>query len=204
VPVIKANLGIVTQINVFTVPQGGQQALIEFLAEASKFASSVPGWISASIHRSRDGTRVVNCAQSESLEAAERITCRLRDAGWLDRNSALGQAHPGLYDVVFTPEGQRALLTIRFGLVNRDRTGSSIGRATARGATRAIAPSWPNQPCIGVPPGHPSGSERRPNRFESHLHIESSGFWESDRQRDAHVAARSTFLHVFDPASQCR
>jgi hypothetical protein len=50
VPVIKANLGIVTQINVFTVPEGGQQALIEFLAEAAKFASSVPGWISASVH----------------------------------------------------------------------------------------------------------------------------------------------------------
>jgi hypothetical protein len=104
VPVIKANLGIVTQINVFTVPEGGQQALIEFLAEAANFASSVPGWISASVHRSRDGTRVVNYAQSESLEAAERITCRLRDAGWLDRNRALGQAHPGLYDVVFTLE----------------------------------------------------------------------------------------------------
>jgi hypothetical protein len=102
VPVIKANLGIVTQINVFTVPEGGQQALIEFLAEAAKFASSVPGWISASVHRGRDGTRVVNYAQSESLEAAERITCCLREAGWLDRNRALGQAHPGLYDVVFT------------------------------------------------------------------------------------------------------
>jgi hypothetical protein len=104
VPVIKANLEIVTQTNVFTVPEGGQQALIEFLAEAAKFASTVPGWISASVHRSRDGTRVVNYAQSESLDAAERITCRLRDAGWLECNRALGQAHPGLYDVVFTLE----------------------------------------------------------------------------------------------------
>lgn len=39
-PVINANTGIVTQINVFTVPEGGQQALIEFLAEAAKFAST--------------------------------------------------------------------------------------------------------------------------------------------------------------------
>jgi hypothetical protein len=27
---------------------------------------------------------------------------RLRSAGFLDRNKALGEAHPGLYDVVFT------------------------------------------------------------------------------------------------------
>jgi antibiotic biosynthesis monooxygenase (ABM) superfamily enzyme len=104
VPVINANTGIVTQINVFTVPEGGQQALIEFLAEAAKFASTTPGWISASVHRSRDGTRVVNYAQSESLEAAKRIIDRLREAGWLERNKALGDAHPGLYDVVFTLE----------------------------------------------------------------------------------------------------
>jgi antibiotic biosynthesis monooxygenase (ABM) superfamily enzyme len=104
VPVIKANTGIVTQINVFTVPEGAQQALIELLAEAAKFASTTPGWISASVHRSRDGTRVVNYAQSESLAAAERIIDRLREAGWLERNKALGEAHPGLYEVVFTLE----------------------------------------------------------------------------------------------------
>ena len=103
-PVINANTGIVTQINVFTVPEGGQQALVEFLVEAAKFASTTPGWISASVHRSRDGTRVVNYAQSESLEAAKRIIERLREAGWLERNRALGEAHPGLYDVVFTLE----------------------------------------------------------------------------------------------------
>ena len=103
-PIIKANTGIVTQINVFTVPKGGQQALIDFLADAAKFASTTPGWISASVHRSRDGTRVVNYAQSESLEAAQGIIDRLRESGWLERNRALGEAHPGLYDVVLTLE----------------------------------------------------------------------------------------------------
>lgn len=103
-PSINANTGIVTQINVFTVPEGGQQALIDFLKEAAKFASATPGWISASVHRSRDGTRVVNYAQSESLEAAQRIIKRLQSGGWLERNKALGEAHPGLYDVVFTLE----------------------------------------------------------------------------------------------------
>jgi heme-degrading monooxygenase HmoA len=103
-PTINANTAIVTQINVFIVPEGGQQALIDFLQEAANFASSTPGWLSASVHRSRDGTRVVNYAQSEDLEAAQRIIKRLRDGGWLERNKVLGEAHPGLYDVVFTLE----------------------------------------------------------------------------------------------------
>ena len=103
-PTINANTGIVTQINVFTVPEGAQQALIDFLKEAATFASTTPGWISASVHRSCDGTRVVNYAQSESPEAAKRIIDRLREGGWLDRNRALGEAHPGLYEVVFTLE----------------------------------------------------------------------------------------------------
>ena len=103
-PTINANTSVVTQINIFTVPEGGQQALIDFLKEAAQFASTTPGWVSASVHRSRDGTRVVKYAQSENLEAAQRIIDRLRKGGWLERNRAFGDAHPGLYDVVFTLE----------------------------------------------------------------------------------------------------
>jgi antibiotic biosynthesis monooxygenase (ABM) superfamily enzyme len=104
VPIIIANTEIITQINVFTVPEGGQQALVESLAETAKAARTVPGWISASIHRSLDGTRVTNYAQTENREAAARVIDRLRENGWLDRNRAFGEAHPGLYEVVFTLE----------------------------------------------------------------------------------------------------
>ncbi len=103
-PIIRANSGIVTQINVFTVPDGGQQPLIDLLTESAEFASRIPGWMSASIHRSLDGTRVVNYAQSESLEAAQRIIERLRLEGFLERNKRLGQASPGLYEVVYALE----------------------------------------------------------------------------------------------------
>jgi hypothetical protein len=103
-PIIRANTGIITQINVFTVPSGGQPDLINLLQEAATFASATPGWLSASLHRSLDGTRVVNYAQSENLESARRVIDRLREAGYLDRNKALGEAHPGLYEVAFTLE----------------------------------------------------------------------------------------------------
>jgi hypothetical protein len=85
VPSIKANTGL-------------------SLIESAKFASTTPGWISATVHRSCDGTRVVNYAQSENNEAALRVVDRLRKGGWLERNKAFGDAHPGLYDVVFTLE----------------------------------------------------------------------------------------------------
>ena len=101
-PIIQANDGFITQINVFTVAPEKQQELIDLLSNAAAFASSIPGWISASIHRSLDGTKVVNYAQSKDLESARRVIDALREAGWLDRNKALAEAHPGLYEVVFT------------------------------------------------------------------------------------------------------
>ncbi len=97
---ISANTGIITQINVFTVPEGGQQALIDVLIEAAACAREEPGWLSASPHRSLDGTRVVNYAQSQDMAAAQAVIMRLKWAGFLDRNKAYGEAHPGLYEVV--------------------------------------------------------------------------------------------------------
>jgi Antibiotic biosynthesis monooxygenase len=101
-PIIRAQTPIVTQINVFTVPEGGQQPLTDFLAEAARVASEVPGWVSASLHQSLDGTRVVNYAQSEDAEAAQRVIEHLKTKGLLEGNKAYGEAHPGLYKVVFT------------------------------------------------------------------------------------------------------
>ena len=101
-PVIRANTPVITQINVFTVPEGGQQRLIEFLSEAAQVAREVDGWISASLHRSLDGARVVNYAQSESEEAAQRVIRHLMAKGVIQGNKAYGEAHPGLYEVAFT------------------------------------------------------------------------------------------------------
>jgi len=102
VPVIRANTPIVTQINVFTVPEGGQKSLIDYLSEAARVAREVDGWISASLHRSLDGTRVVNYAQSADLDAARRVFEHLKERGMIQGNKAYGDAHPGLYEVAFT------------------------------------------------------------------------------------------------------
>lgn len=100
-PIIRVGSSV-TQINVFTVQPGGQQPLIDYLSQAARVASEVPGWMSASLHRSIDGIRVVNYAQSEDLDAAQRVIRHLKAEGLLDGNKAFGQANPGLYEVSFT------------------------------------------------------------------------------------------------------
>lgn len=101
-PVIKSQQDVVTQINVFTTSQENQQALIDLLIEAARFVQHVPGWMSASIHSERDGTRVVNYAQCENHEAWEAVMSKLREGDFLARNKIFGNASPGLYEVVFT------------------------------------------------------------------------------------------------------
>jgi heme-degrading monooxygenase HmoA len=103
-PIIKAGTGIITQINVFTVPEGGQAALIEYLTTAAKTAREVDGWISASLHRSLDGTRVVNYAQTADSDAARRVFEHLTAKGLINGNKRFGEAHPGLYEVALTLE----------------------------------------------------------------------------------------------------
>ncbi len=103
-PFIRANTPIVTQINVFTVPPGQQQPLIDYLAKAARVAREVDGWISAILHRSLDGTRVVNYAQSADEDAAQRVLKHLMARGMIEGNKAFGQAYPGLYEVGFTLE----------------------------------------------------------------------------------------------------
>ena len=103
-PTIESHKGITTQINVFTVEPERQRELVALLTEAANAVSDVPGWLSASLHASLDGTRVVNYAQCESYEAWERVMVRLREGGYLDANKKLGIPSPGLYEVVYTLE----------------------------------------------------------------------------------------------------
>jgi hypothetical protein len=103
-PIIRPHTPVITQINVFTVPADRQQPLIDHLARAATVASEVGGWLSASLHRSLDGTRVVNYAQSVDEAAARQVIAHLRERGLIDANAAFGTADPGLYEVVHTLE----------------------------------------------------------------------------------------------------
>jgi len=71
---IRKGRDVLTLVNVFSVRPENQQKLVDMLVEATdKTMKKLPGFLSASIHRSLDGTRVVNYAQWRSKEDFEAM-----------------------------------------------------------------------------------------------------------------------------------
>jgi quinol monooxygenase YgiN len=94
--------GLVTLINVFTVEPAKQARLVDALTDATEHVMSrMPGFVSANIHRSLDGTRVTNYAQWRSIEDFEamRQDPAARDHMTLCAELATFDGH--LYDVAF-------------------------------------------------------------------------------------------------------
>ncbi len=99
---IHANSEVVTQINVFTVSPDNQDALARLLIEAAQSVAEIPGWLSASIHKSMDGTKVVNYAQASEYGAWEAVFHQLQSAGYIARITELAQPNPCLYHCCFS------------------------------------------------------------------------------------------------------
>jgi heme-degrading monooxygenase HmoA len=71
---IEAHSSYATLINVFTVDPGRARELAGLLTTATdEVMQYVPGFVSANIHLSTDGTRVVNYAQWDSAEAFQAM-----------------------------------------------------------------------------------------------------------------------------------
>jgi quinol monooxygenase YgiN len=86
----------VTLINVFTVAPERQAELVDLLeGAAEQTMRRLPGFISASIHRSLDGTRVVNYMQWESEAAFE---ASFQDEGAQAQRARIGAVVAG-YDL---------------------------------------------------------------------------------------------------------
>src|SRR6267143_3520623 len=66
---ISANSDVMTLINMFTVEPANQRRLVELLTEATEVSvRRAPGFVSASLHRSTDGTKVTMYAQWRSID----------------------------------------------------------------------------------------------------------------------------------------
>lgn len=99
-PTISRNQKVATLIDVFTVAPERQQALIELLARAvEEVMRGLPGFISASIHGSLDGTRVVDYIQFESIEAFEAMVANPRMQSYIAQALAMAPAEAKLYEV---------------------------------------------------------------------------------------------------------
>jgi quinol monooxygenase YgiN len=93
---------LVTLVNVFTVEPDKQQALVDLLTRATdETIQHLPGFISASIHRSLDGVRVTNYAQWRSRDDFEAMLHNPAAAPHLKDAAAFAiSVDTHLYDVV--------------------------------------------------------------------------------------------------------
>ncbi|WP_423745826.1 antibiotic biosynthesis monooxygenase family protein (plasmid) [Haladaptatus sp. SPP-AMP-3] len=102
---IDTETDVMTLINVFTVPPEQQDELVSLLADATEETMRhLPGFVSANVHRSRDGERVVNYAQWESEADFEAIFERPDVREHMDGALELATVDYHLYDVAFTDE----------------------------------------------------------------------------------------------------
>jgi quinol monooxygenase YgiN len=98
---IALNPKLVTLINVFTVEPANQPQLIELLARATETSvRHAPGFISSSLHRSLDGTKVTMYAQWRSVEDYQAMRENPAPLPYLQQALAIAKFDPGIYEVV--------------------------------------------------------------------------------------------------------
>src|SRR5215470_9510829 len=109
-PTIATDQDVITLVNVVSVSPERQQQLTDLLVEATRTAMhQLPGYVSANIHRSLDGTRVVNYAQWRRVEDFEAM---LRDSAAQEHMQSASRlaisVEPHLYEVVFADPTSQA------------------------------------------------------------------------------------------------
>jgi quinol monooxygenase YgiN len=98
---ISKDAKLLTLINVFTVEPANQQRLIELLARATDTSVRyAPGFVSASLHRGLDGTKVTMYAQWRTIEDYEAMRRNPAPAPFLQQALAIARFEPGMYEVV--------------------------------------------------------------------------------------------------------
>jgi quinol monooxygenase YgiN len=98
---IDADASVVTLINVFTVDPSNQLRLVELWQQGTEeVMRHLPGFISANVHRSLDGTKVINYAQWDSVESFNASLQNPDAASYFATLAEIGTADPVLSQVV--------------------------------------------------------------------------------------------------------
>ena len=100
-PDIRQSAGIVTQITTVKMRPDNQDEVLKLMKERAKFMARQPGFVSVSLHRSEDGSHVVNYVQWTDKErlAAAHHSPEFRKK-WPKFGELVQDVGPGLYDVV--------------------------------------------------------------------------------------------------------
>lgn len=92
---------LVTLINVFSCAPENQQRLVDsWIRATEERLGALPGIVSATLHRSKDGTRVVNYAQWKSAENWENLT-RIGSESWFREMGKYATPDAHLYEVCY-------------------------------------------------------------------------------------------------------
>ena len=92
---------LVTLINVFSCEPQNQQRLIDLWIRATEDRlGKLPGIISAALHRSKDGTRVVNYAQWKNADNWQNLT-RIGNESWFREMGNYAEPDAHLYEVCY-------------------------------------------------------------------------------------------------------
>jgi quinol monooxygenase YgiN len=93
----------ITLINVFTVDSAHQRRLIDLLTEATeRSVRYAPGFISARLHRSLDGTKVTMYAQWRSITDYEAMRADPTPLPYFQQALTIAKFEPGMYEVIST------------------------------------------------------------------------------------------------------
>ena len=101
-PDIRQSAGLCTQINVVKLPADNQDEVVKLMIERARFMAKQPGFVSVNLHRSKDGSHLVNYVQWTSADklAAAHHAPEFRQK-WPQFGELVKEADPCLYDVVY-------------------------------------------------------------------------------------------------------
>ena len=98
---IQEKSGLVTQLTTIKLPPDKQDDVLKLMTERARFMAAQPGFVSISLHKSKDGSHVVNYVQwkdRKQLEAAHHSP-EFRKK-WPQFGDLTQEIEPRLYDVV--------------------------------------------------------------------------------------------------------
>jgi len=98
---IRPNNGICTQITTVKLSPDNQDEVLKPMKERARFMATQPGFVSVNLHRSKDGSHVVNYVQWTNADklAAAHHSPEFRKK-WPRFGELVKEADPCLYDVV--------------------------------------------------------------------------------------------------------
>jgi len=99
-----------TLINVFQVAPANQQQLLDLLKRATDgIVNAAPGFITSTLHRSLDGTKVAMYSRWRSNDEYQAMRRDPRPRALLQEALSIATFEPGIYEVVqtFLPIGEQ-------------------------------------------------------------------------------------------------